>query len=66
MGVGSEPLHRVVELRHNLLRDYDVAALHVNALDAARDLERDDVLIVLDEPLVSRRNGRCPLTRDQK
>ena len=58
--IDGQPLDRVVQRGHRLGTGDPVATANRDTLDASRDLERDDVLVVLDETLVAGGYGRGP------
>jgi hypothetical protein len=62
MRIDGEAFDHVIELRHRLLGGDLVAAMDVEALDATWHFKRHDVLVVFDEPLVSRGYGRASVT----
>ena len=65
MRVDGEALDRVVELGHRLVGGDQIAPVHVDALDAPWHFERDDVLVVLDQPLVAGGDRGTAVTADE-
>jgi uncharacterized protein DUF4178 len=57
---------RGVESREDLPIGDDVAATDVDAVHAPRHLERDDVLVELDEPLKAWRHRRSPVASQEE
>ena len=63
--VAHRDLERIIELRERVTRVHEVSAMHANLRDTPGNLERDEALVVLDDPLIPRRKSRPRAARHQ-